>query len=82
MTRKQQYQRSQRDLIGRINTYPSNDIYELEEYAPMLYDKIRDFFQFYVPGNGFESTFPGFLNLLADTTRTVSISTFLFTFII
>ena len=72
MTRKQQYARAQRDLIGRINTYPSQEIYDLEEYAPMLNDKIRDYFMFFDPGNGFANTFQGFLNLLSDTTKVVS----------
>ena len=72
MTRKEQYRRAARDLIGQINTYPQNEIYELSEYAPMLHDKIRDYFQFYNPGEGFENTFLGFVNLLADTSRTVS----------
>ena len=74
MTRGEQYRRARRDLVGRINTYPSNTIYELNDEAPMVHDKIRDFFQFYEPGNGFENSFPGFLNLLADTSKNVSFS--------
>ena len=71
MTRGQQYQRAQRDLVGQINAYPQNDIYDMTEYAPVLHDKIRDYFQFFDPGNGFENTFQGFLNLLSDTTKPV-----------
>ena len=73
MTRKEQYRRASRDLIGQLNVYPTNDIYEMEEYAPMLHDKIRDYFQFFNPGEGFENTFLGFINLLADTTKAVSV---------
>ena len=73
MTRGEQYKRVQRDLVGRINTYPTNNIYELDDYAPMLHDKIRDYFQYFVPGDGFENTFLGFINLLADTTKAVRI---------
>ena len=72
MTRGQQYRRAIRDLYGRINTYPNNTIYDLSDESPMLHDKIRDFFQFFEPGDAFENSFLGLLNLLADTTKAVS----------
>ena len=77
MTRGEQYRRAQRDLVGKLNELPSNDDFPLNEEAPMLHDKIRDFFQFYEPGNGFENTFLGFLNLLADGSKLVIIKNFL-----
>ena len=74
MTRGQQYRRALRDLYGRINTYPSNEIYDLSDETPMIHDKLRDFFQFFVPNDAeFENSFLGLLNLLADTTKAVRI---------
>ena len=72
MTRKEQYLRAMRDLSGRISNLPSNQIYDLREWKPIIYHKMQDFFQFYYPDSSGNQTFSDFLNLLADDEVLVS----------
>lgn len=72
MTRQQQYHRAVRDIAGEILHLPTNDIIDLREDYPVLYGKLQDFFQFWVPDSHGDHTFSDLLNLLADTQVAVS----------